>query len=74
MKEAMDLTIFPKIGLVIFVSFFVLALVWVFRRHSRKIYEAESMIPFDEAPEAKHRVERPAEAKPTSDKAPTDER
>jgi len=67
----MDLTIFPKIGLVIFVSFFVLALIWVFRRRSRKVYEEESMIPFDEAPIADPPSEEAPKAKPSSDKAPT---
>ena len=44
-----DLMIFPKIGLAIFVSFFLLSLVWIFRRGSSKIYEHTSNLPFDEA-------------------------
>ena len=51
--KAMDLMIFPKIGLILFFGFFVGLLVWVYRRRSRKIYDKESMIPFDEAPKAK---------------------
>lgn len=44
-----DLMIFPKIGLVIFVTMFVLAVVWVFRRGSTKTYERTAHLPFDEA-------------------------
>ena len=46
----MDLTVFPKIGLIIFVSFFVLSVFWVYRRRGIKTYEKTSNIPFDEAP------------------------
>ncbi|HXP90087.1 MAG TPA: CcoQ/FixQ family Cbb3-type cytochrome c oxidase assembly chaperone [Fibrobacteria bacterium] len=61
--EATDLMIFPKIGLILFFGFFVGLLVWVYRRRGRKIYDKESMIPFDEAPEAQ----------PPIDEAPKDE-
>jgi cbb3-type cytochrome oxidase subunit 3 len=61
--EAMDLMIFPKIGLLLFFGFFVGLLVWVYRRRSRKLYEKESNLPFDEAPKAA----------PPIDEAPKDE-
>jgi cbb3-type cytochrome oxidase subunit 3 len=50
MKEVMDLTIYPKIGLIIFVAFFVLSVLWVYRRSGKKTYDKVSNIPFDEAP------------------------
>ena len=46
----MDLTVFPKIGLIIFVAFFVLSVLWVYRRRANETYEKTSNIPFDEAP------------------------
>lgn len=45
----MDLTVFPKIGLGIFVGFFLLALGWIYRPKGRKTYEQASNLPFDEA-------------------------
>jgi cbb3-type cytochrome oxidase subunit 3 len=45
----LDLTIFPKIGLVIFVSVFLLSLVWIYRKGSDKTYERTANLPFDEA-------------------------
>jgi cbb3-type cytochrome oxidase subunit 3 len=50
MRGGMDLSIFPKIGLIIFVGFFVLSLLWVYRPRGAKTYEKTSNIPFDEAP------------------------
>ena len=50
MRVGTDLTIYPKIGLVIFVGFFVLSLLWVYRPRGAKTYEKTSNIPFDEAP------------------------
>ena len=43
-----DLMIFPKIGLVIFVSVFVLSVVGVFRKGSTKTYDATSNLPFED--------------------------
>ena len=50
MKGGLDLTIFPKIGLIIFAGFFVLSLLWIYRRRGKQTYEKASNIPFDEAP------------------------
>jgi len=61
--EAMDLMIFPKIGLLLFFGFFAVLLVWVFRRRGRKVYEKEAQLPFDEAPKAEQPI----------DEAPKDE-
>ena len=48
MNQGFDMMIFPKIGLVIFVTVFLLSLVWIFRRGSTKTYERTSNLPFDE--------------------------
>jgi len=47
-NSGMDLTIFPKIGLVIFVTVFALSLVWIFRKGSTKTYDATSNLPFED--------------------------
>lgn len=44
----LDLTIFPRISLVLFAVFFVLAVVWVYRRGSRKQYNQASNLPFED--------------------------
>lgn len=44
-----DLTIFPRISLVIFVAFFVLMVVWVYRRGAKNFYGDLSNKPFEEA-------------------------
>ena len=50
--SGLDLTIFPRIGLVIFMGVFLLSLVWIYRRGSRKAYDAAANLPFeDEAKE-----------------------
>ncbi|MEK7393383.1 MAG: cbb3-type cytochrome c oxidase subunit 3 [Fibrobacterota bacterium] len=43
-----DLTVYPKIGLVIFVTVFALSLVWIFRKGSTKTYDATSNLPFED--------------------------
>jgi len=44
----LDLTIFPRISLILFVSFFVLAVIWVFRRGSKTEYNKASNLPFED--------------------------
>ena len=43
-----DLTVYTKIGLVIFVTVFALSLVWIFRKGSTKTYDATSNLPFED--------------------------
>lgn len=49
MSGGLDLLIFPKIGLILFVTIFLLSLVWIYRKGSTKTYERTSNLPFDEA-------------------------
>lgn len=44
----LDLTIFTRIGLVLFVGFFVLTVVWIFRRGSTAKYNKTSNLPFED--------------------------
>jgi cbb3-type cytochrome oxidase subunit 3 len=48
----LDLTIFTRIGLVLFVGFFVLTVIWIFRRGSTAKYNQTSNLPFED--EASH--------------------
>ena len=52
-----DVTYFSGLGgLVLFVVFFSLMLVWVFRPGSKRIYEQDALIPLrDEPPTAAHK-------------------
>jgi len=44
----LDLTIFPRISLVGFFVFFILAVIWAYRRGSRAKYNQVSNLPFED--------------------------
>jgi len=46
--EAANLTLFPNLSLFIFVSWFLLTILWLYRKNSHGFYQELSQIPFEE--------------------------